>query len=163
MYRFSSNSFWGNYTFLNLWNIANSNNCRNISIFYSMDWTFAVETISWRKLFKGGNYMRKYGISSTDKILFSFQKWHWVWHILCLTTTAIAKDLSIELRSKGDPPKLLQHHVQQKLMSSYVPDEKALIEHLKKKDEFHTTRAPFRESPYKFEGRGIFQLPAQHN
>ena len=101
-------------------------------------------------------------ISSTDKILFSFQKWHWVWHILCLTTTAIAKDLSIELRSKGDPPKLLQHHVQQKLMSSYVPDEKALIGHLKKKDEFHTTRAPFRESPYKFEGRGIFQLPAQH-
>lgn len=78
-------------------------------------------------------------------------KWHWVWHILCLTTTAIAKDLSIELRSKGDPPKLLQHHVQQKLMSSYVPGEKSLIEHLKKKDEFHTTRAPFREGPYKFE------------
>ena len=102
-------------------------------------------------------------ISSTDNILFLFQKWHWVWHILCLTTTAIAKDLSIELRSKGDPPKLLQHHVQQKLMSSYVPGEKSLKEHQQRKDDFNATPAPFRESPYKFEGCGIFQLPAQHN
>lgn len=78
-------------------------------------------------------------------------KWHWVWHILCLTTTAIAKDLSIELRSKGDPPKLLQHHVQQKLMSNYVPGEKSLIEHLQRKDDFNATPAPFRESPYKFQ------------
>ena len=33
----------------------------NISIFYFINLNFAGETIQGRKLFKGGNYMRKYG------------------------------------------------------------------------------------------------------
>ena len=60
-YRISSYSFRGNYSFLNLEIVANSNSCRNIYIFYLINWFFAAETIQGRKLFKGGNYMRKYG------------------------------------------------------------------------------------------------------
>ena len=45
-YRNSANSFQGNYTFLNLTFVHTG-----------------AETIQERKLFKGGNYMRKYGIS----------------------------------------------------------------------------------------------------
>jgi hypothetical protein len=41
--------------------VANSNSCRNISIFYLINFIFAAETIQLRKLFKGVNYMRKYG------------------------------------------------------------------------------------------------------
>ena len=47
-------------SFLNLEIVANSNSCRNISIFYLINWIFGTETIQGRKLFKGGNYMRKY-------------------------------------------------------------------------------------------------------
>ena len=56
-----------------------------------------------------------------------------VWHLLCLVkaiNASVANDLTIEPRSKGDPPKILQHLVQQKLMANYVPGEKELIEHL---------------------------------
>ena len=42
--------------------VANSNICRNIWIFYLINWIFAAGTIERRKLFKGGNYMRKYGM-----------------------------------------------------------------------------------------------------
>jgi hypothetical protein len=58
IYRISSYSFRGNYSFLNLEIVANS----NISIFYLINWIFAAETIQERKLFKDGNYMRKCGI-----------------------------------------------------------------------------------------------------
>ena len=44
-YSISSYSFRGNYSFLNLEIVANSNSCRNISIFYLINWTFAAETI----------------------------------------------------------------------------------------------------------------------
>ena len=33
-----------------------------ISLFYLINWIFAAETIQGRKLFKGGNYLRKYVI-----------------------------------------------------------------------------------------------------
>ena len=56
----SSYSFRENYSFLNLEIVANSNSFRDISIFYFVNWIFAVETIQGRKLFKGGSYMRKY-------------------------------------------------------------------------------------------------------
>ena len=60
-YRISANSFRGNYCFLNLalftvifdLYIINLNSCRGN---YSRE-----ETIQGRKLFKGGNYSRKYG------------------------------------------------------------------------------------------------------
>ena len=71
--------------------------------------------------------------ASFELFILSLQKWHLVWHLLCLikaTTTTITNDLTIEPRSKGDPPKILQHLVQQKLMANYVPGEKDLIEHL---------------------------------
>ena len=38
--------------FLNLEIIANSNSCRNISIFYLVNWIFAAETIQGRKLYE---------------------------------------------------------------------------------------------------------------
>ena len=63
-YRISSFSFHRSYSFLNLEIIANSNSCRNISIFYLINWIFAARTIQRRKLFKGRNYMRKYGMYS---------------------------------------------------------------------------------------------------
>ena len=47
--------------FLNLDIVVNSNSCRNISFFHLINWIFAAETIQGRKLFKSGNYMRKYG------------------------------------------------------------------------------------------------------
>ena len=46
--------------FFNLEIIANSNSCRNISILYLINKIFAGETIQKRKVFKGGNYLRKY-------------------------------------------------------------------------------------------------------
>jgi hypothetical protein len=58
----SSYSIHGNYSFLNLEIVANSNSCHNI---YLIIWIFAVETIQGRKVFKGRNYMRKYGIKGT--------------------------------------------------------------------------------------------------
>ena len=63
----SSYSFRRNYSFLNLEIVANSNSCHNISIFYLVNRNFCCgkysreESIHGRKLFKGGNYMRKYG------------------------------------------------------------------------------------------------------
>ena len=50
----------GNYSLWNLEIAANSNSCSNISIFDLVNQIFAAETIQGRKLFKGGNYMRKY-------------------------------------------------------------------------------------------------------
>ena len=55
-YRISSYSFRGNYSFLNLeiqrsWYIKPNFTAHKCAA-----------TIQWRKLFKGGNYMRKYGI-----------------------------------------------------------------------------------------------------
>ena len=46
--------------------------CRNISIFYLINWIFAGEAIQGRKLFKGGNYSRKYGILNRSRFLVSF-------------------------------------------------------------------------------------------
>ena len=60
-YRISSYSFRGNYSFLNLEIVANSNSCRNISIFW--------KTIQERNVFKCGNYMR------TQDIFFSCPLW----------------------------------------------------------------------------------------
>jgi hypothetical protein len=46
LYRISSYSFRGNYSFLSLEIVANSNSCCNISIFYLINWSFAAQTIS---------------------------------------------------------------------------------------------------------------------
>ena len=55
-YRISSYSFRGNYSFLNL-EIQRSQYIRpNVTVHKG------AETIQGRKLFKGGNYMRKYGM-----------------------------------------------------------------------------------------------------
>ena len=51
-YRVSSYGFRGNYSFLNLEILANSNSCRNISIFYLIKWNFATETIQGQKLYE---------------------------------------------------------------------------------------------------------------
>ena len=56
MYRISSYSFRGNYSFLNL-EIQ-----RSQYIGPKVTVHKGAETIQGRKLFKGGNYMRKYGI-----------------------------------------------------------------------------------------------------
>ena len=71
IYRISSYSFQGNYSFSNLKIVANLNSCRNISIFYLINWFFAAETIQGRKLIKDGNYMRKYGIDIPNDDNFS--------------------------------------------------------------------------------------------
>ena len=55
-YRISSYSFRGNYSFLNL-EIQRSQYIRPKVTVHK-----CAETIQGRKLFKGGNYMRKYGI-----------------------------------------------------------------------------------------------------
>ena len=84
MYRISSYSFHGNFSFFNLEIVAYSNSCRNISIFYLINWIFV-----W-KLFKGGTYMRKYSNSDpieafeiSHSLLFNgcsllFEFWHQV-------------------------------------------------------------------------------------
>jgi hypothetical protein len=41
---------------------------RIMAIFYFINWIVAAETIEWGKLFKGGNYLRKYGI--------------WIWNFI---------------------------------------------------------------------------------
>ena len=56
-YRISSYSFRGNYSFLNF-EIQRSQYIRPKVTVHK-----GAETIQGRKLFKGGNYMRKYGIS----------------------------------------------------------------------------------------------------
>ena len=56
-YRISSHSFCENYSFLNL-DIQRSQYIRPKVTVHK-----GAETIQGRKLFKGGNYMRKYGIS----------------------------------------------------------------------------------------------------
>ena len=55
VYRISSYSFCGNYSFLNL-EIQRSQFIRPKVTVHK-----GAETIQGRKLFKGGNYMRKYG------------------------------------------------------------------------------------------------------
>ena len=55
-YRISSYSFRGNYSFLDL-EIQRSQYIRSKVTVHK-----GAETIQGRKLFKGGNYMRKYGI-----------------------------------------------------------------------------------------------------
>ena len=55
-YRISSYSFRGNYSFLNL-EIQRSQYIRPKVTVHK-----GAETIQGRKLFKGGNYMRKYGM-----------------------------------------------------------------------------------------------------
>ena len=67
-YGISVNSLHGSYSFLNLLIVENLS---QISIFYLINWFFAAETIQGRKLFKGGNYMRKYGICNTAKKSFA--------------------------------------------------------------------------------------------
>ena len=52
VYRISSYSLRGNYTFLNL------------EILALINWIFVAEIIQGRKLFKVGNYSRKYGTSN---------------------------------------------------------------------------------------------------
>ena len=61
-YRISANSFRGNYSFLNMEIVENSNSCRKFQFFYLINWNFAAETIQGRKQFKGKNYLRKYGM-----------------------------------------------------------------------------------------------------
>ena len=68
-YRISSYNFRRNYSFLNLEIVANSNSCRNISIFYLINWIFDAETILgwkqyeemvcyWKCFFRDGNFFR---------------------------------------------------------------------------------------------------------
>ena len=47
---------------------------RIMAIFYSINWIVAVETIEWGKLFKGGNYSRKYGILNPNSYPWFFVK-----------------------------------------------------------------------------------------
>ena len=49
-YRISSYSFRGNYSFLNLEIVANSNSCGDNSTFYLINWIFALETVQGWKL-----------------------------------------------------------------------------------------------------------------
>ena len=58
-YRISSFSFRGNYSFLNL-EIQKAQYLRSKVTVHK-----CAETVQGRKLFKGGNYMRKYGSSKT--------------------------------------------------------------------------------------------------
>ena len=46
------------FSFLHFETLANSNSCRNISIFYLINLLFEAETIQGWKLFKGRIYMR---------------------------------------------------------------------------------------------------------
>ena len=62
-YRISSYSFRGNYSFLNM-EIQRSQYKRPKVTVHK-----GAETIQGRKLFKGGNYMRKYGIQKCLKIM----------------------------------------------------------------------------------------------
>ena len=66
-YRIFSYRFRGNYSFLNFVIVGNSNSCHNI---YFINRIFAAETIQGRKLFKGGNYMSKYGIHTEGFLRF---------------------------------------------------------------------------------------------
>ena len=50
MYHISANSFYGNYSFLNLEIVENSNSCRKFQFFYLINWFFAVETIQGKKI-----------------------------------------------------------------------------------------------------------------
>ena len=69
LYPILSYSFRGNYSFLNL-EIQRSQYIRsNVTVHK------CAETIQGRKLFKGGNYMRKYGISNFTISSF-FRSWH---------------------------------------------------------------------------------------
>ena len=65
-YRISSYSFCGNYSFLNL-EIQRSQYIRPKVTLHK-----GAETIHGRKIFKGGNYMRKYG---TQRKLLNFENW----------------------------------------------------------------------------------------
>ena len=60
IYRISSYSFHRNYSFLNLEIVANSISFCNISIFYLINWIFAVETIQGRKLYEEIWYIENY-------------------------------------------------------------------------------------------------------
>ena len=60
IYCISSYSFFGNYSF-EFRNCIKFKQLPQYFNFYLIDWIFAAETIQGRKLFKGGNYMRKYG------------------------------------------------------------------------------------------------------
>ena len=51
-YLISSYSFRRNCSFFNLEIVENSNSCRNISIFYLINWYFTAETIQGRKLYE---------------------------------------------------------------------------------------------------------------
>ena len=54
---------------------------RNMAIFYYINWIVAAETIEGGKLFKGENYLRKYGRSFIDLVdALSF------WFLLCQET-----------------------------------------------------------------------------
>ena len=62
-YCISSYSFRRNYSFLNFEFVANSKVAAIFQFSYLINWIFAAEIIQGRKLFKGRNYMRKYGIN----------------------------------------------------------------------------------------------------
>ena len=66
--RISSYSFRGNYSFLDL-EIQRSQYIRPKVTAHK-----GAETIQGRKLFKGGNYMRKYGIQKNNFNSFSFSR-----------------------------------------------------------------------------------------
>ena len=63
IYRISSYSFRGNYSFLNL-EIQRSQYIRPKVTVHK-----GAETIQWRNLFKDGNYMRKYGIQIFSSLM----------------------------------------------------------------------------------------------
>ena len=64
IYRISSYSFRGNYSFLNL-EIQRSQYIRPKVTVHK-----GAETIQGRKVFKGGNYMRKYGICISLRVIY---------------------------------------------------------------------------------------------
>ena len=75
-YHISSYSFRGNYSFFNLKIVANSYSCRNISIFYLINWIFTAKTIQGRKSLRsetiwGNTVSQKNSHSSSE--LFSKQ------------------------------------------------------------------------------------------
>ncbi len=75
--------------------------------------------------------------------------------VLCLFQLTCGQEPAIKLRSKGDPPKILQHRIQQKLLQTidaeeFRPSSNNLVQYLKDtvNDEEAWKPTPFRESPY---------------
>jgi hypothetical protein len=72
-YRSFSYSFRGNYSFLNLEIVANSSSCRNISIFYLINWILAAETIHGQKLYEEIQYISLHNWNSYYFLIHVFE------------------------------------------------------------------------------------------